>query len=132
MTSNRDVPFAAEDFTGGMSPGHVIEQVDKAIHPDGKNLILLLEKQRGDPGTKPQRDHILSRSIMRGRLNKDLGLPGDEVMNALEALMFADAINSIADQGQSRDELLQGVSSVQMFNRRNNRGGDNSGGDFAP
>lgn len=131
--STVDVPFNDGDLFGAAGAGHVIEQVDRAVHPDGKNLILLLEKSRGDPGTKPQRDHILSRSIMRGRLNKDLGLPNDQSMNALESLLFADSINGIADQGMSRDELLQGVSSAQVFTRPRGQGqSGSSNGDFSP
>lgn len=127
-----DVRWSDGDLFGLSNSGDLIAQVDRAIHPDGKNLILLLEKSRGDPGTKPQRDHILSRSITRGRLNKDLGIKEDEpAMNALESLLFADAINWIADQGMSRDELLQGIMSAQTFSpRRGQPGGDSSAGAF--
>ena len=130
---DRDIDFSGFDMQGAGGPTDVIAQVDRAIHPDGKNMVLLFEKQRGDPGTKPQRDHILSRMIMRGVLNKDLGLPADNGLDALGSHTVAEAINSIADNGRAREELLSGMEAAQTFRRRDNAvAGGGAGGDFAP
>lgn len=126
-----DVRWDDHDRVGAASPAHMVREIDNALHPSGDNLVVLIQKQRGDAETKPQRDHILSRSIMRGRLNKALGLKDDERPNALESMLLSDTINGVGTNGEGRLEFLDGLKATSMLGRGRRRlgmgGGDELG-----
>lgn len=124
-----DVAWDSHDRIGAASQAHMIKEIDVALHPSGDNLVVLIQKQRGDPATKAQRDHILSRSIMRGRLNKALGLAAtDSQLNALESMFVADTINGVGTNGEGRLEFLDGIKGLSMFRGAGRRRGLFGGG----
>lgn len=124
-----DTPWGGDEarhYAEGQS--NAVKEVDQALHPDGSNIVLLMMKSRGNPSVKAQADHILSMSIKRGELTTVLKSSGGKPLNAATALLLADNINSYNQRGESRAELLDGLSSIPLINRR--QAGAGGGGDL--
>lgn len=113
------VPWAGgDDRQFGETQNNAVREVDAALHPDGSNLLHVMMKSRQDSKTKAEADLIMAMGIRRGEWSDNLKQPGGKRFNAASALLMADAINSYGQDGKSRDELLEGLSSIPLINRR--------------
>ena len=97
----------------GMNGGDTsVQQLDKALHPDGSNFTELLMKSRVNPKLQSDMDHIIGSAIKAGKINIG-GVTGK--LNSAEAHILAHTITQYSINGQSRNEftrILSGAASM--------------------